>query len=90
MSGTNSQTRRGLPSSSEEGQEPSGYWSVPALQLALPAPDVHRTGRLPVPLPACAVGGLVLGTASRLDALSVYPVRGRLRGHASGETTATP
>ena len=56
----------------------------------MPAADVHRTGDLPVPLPAIAVGGLVLGTASRLDALSVYPFRGRLRGHASGETTATP
>ena len=56
----------------------------------MPAADVHRTGDLPVPLPAIAVGGLVLGAASRLDALSVYPCRGRLSGDAPGGTTGPP
>ena len=33
-----------------KGTESSGYWCVLALQIALPAPDVHRTTRLVVPL----------------------------------------
>ena len=56
----------------------------------MPAADVHRTGDLPVPLPAIAVGGLVLGAASRLDALSVYSIRGRLSSDAIGITTGPP
>ena len=41
-----------LASPSERGKktESSGYWCVLALQIALPAPDVHRTTRLVVPL----------------------------------------
>ena len=70
--------------------ESSGYWCVLALHVAVPAPDVHRTGDLPVPLPPLGMGGLLSGTASRLDALSVYPDHGRLPGDASGETTRPP
>lgn len=36
------------------------------------------------------MGGLVSGGASRLDALSVYPGRGRLSGDATGVTTGPP
>jgi len=35
-------------------------------------------------------GGLISGRASRLDALSAYPVRTRLPGCAPGGTTGTP
>ncbi len=56
----------------------------------MPAPDVYQTTRLVVPLPSYEVGGLVLGSASRLDALSVYPCRGRLSGDATGVTTGPP
>ncbi len=56
----------------------------------MPAPIVHQTGDLPVPLPPFGMGGLLLETASRLDALSVYPDHRRLLGDASGETTQPP
>ena len=41
----------------------------------------YQTGSLPVPLPK---RGLILETASRLDAFSGYPFRTRLRGSAVG------
>ena len=36
------------------------------------------------------VGYLILGPVSRLDAFSVYPIRTRLPGRATGVTTGTP
>jgi hypothetical protein len=78
------------PSLKTEETESSGYWSALPLPVARPAADVHRTGDLPVPLPPCGVGGLFSGTASRLDALSVYPDRGRLSGGAPDGTTGPP
>lgn len=83
----------GGPPSSPQGKlmaESSGYWGDLALHVAVPAPIVHQTGDLPVPLPPSGMGGLLSGTASRLDALSVYPDHGRLPGDASGETTRPP
>jgi len=35
-------------------------------------------------------GYLILRLASHLDAFSVYPLRTRLPGHATGVTTGTP
>jgi len=35
-------------------------------------------------------GGLISGPASRLDALSAYPIRTRLPGGAPGGATGTP
>ena len=40
--------------------------------------------------PTALKGGLISGRASRLDALSAYPVRTRLPGCAPGGTTGTP
>ena len=74
----------------EKETESSGDWCVLPLHVAMPAADVHQTGDLPVPLPTCVMGGQISGTASRLDALSVYPGRGRLSGGATGVTTGQP
>jgi hypothetical protein len=79
-----------LPGKSRKRTESSGYWSDLPLPVARPAAIVHRTGDLPVPLPPFGVGGLLSGTASRLDALSDYPCRGRLPGGATGVTARPP
>ena len=63
--------------------EPSGYWCTLPQYITILAADVHQTGRLPVPLPPYGVGSLVLGTTSRLDALSVYSIHGRLSSDAT-------
>ena len=74
----------------EKGVEPSGYWSILPEYITVLTAYVHQTGRLPVPLPPYGVGSLVLGTTSRLDALSVYSIRGRLSSDAIGITTGPP
>ncbi len=67
----------------ERETEPSGYWCTLPQYITILAADVHQTGRLPVPLPPYGVGSLVLGTTSRLDALSVYSIHGRLSSDAT-------
>ena len=55
--------------------------------LALP---VYQPRRLRGVLLACAMGGLILEGASRLDAFSAYPFRTWLPSCATGVTTGAP
>ena len=53
-------------------------------------PSTYQPCCLQGVLPAYAVGNLILETASRLDAFSVYPIRTSLPCYAVGTTTVAP
>ena len=65
------------------------YWSAPSI-ATLPHPAYQR-GSLPRPFRELkALGELILGPASRLDAFSGYPFQTQLPCNALGRTTGTP
>ena len=62
----------------------------PLVPLGSTSRDAHTCGLSTSSSPTALKGGLISGRASRLDALSAYPVRTRLPGGAPGGATGTP
>ncbi len=68
------------------GRQPSG----PLVPLGSTRRRAPTCGLSTWSSPTALKGGLISGRASRLDALSAYPLRTRLPGCAPGGTTGTP
>ena len=62
----------------------------PLVPLGSTSRNAHTCGLSTSSSATALQGGLISGRASRLDALSAYPVRTRLPGCAPGGTTGTP
>src|SRR5262249_9021366 len=79
-------SRRG----SGRGGQALGCWDRSAAAVARRPRPAHRPGRLPGAFRARALGNLVLGGASRLDAFSAYPGPTWLTGRAPGGAGGPP
>ena len=64
--------------------------SGPLVPLGSTRRRAHTCGLSTWSSPTALEGGLISGTASRLDAFSAYPLRTRLPGRAPGGATGSP
>ena len=70
--------------------KPSTYQYRSAEHVTMLTPPTYQPHSLRGVLLAYAMGNLILGGASRLDAFSVYPFRTQLPSYAFGKTTGAP